>query len=282
MEITEKKAILYMILSACFFSLMQFFVKISGDNISIMMQVFFRNFVTLIISSLIMLKNKESFLPKKENIIWLSLRSMTGFFGVVGFFYATKHMYLADANILQRSSPIFIIILSFIFLKTPLQKTHILALILALMGSIFVIKPKMDSSIIPSVIGLLSAVFAGASYTIISFMKGRETGNLIIFYFSLFSSILSLILSYDTFIIPNTMGIIMLLAISVSAALGQFFVTTAYKNGNPNSISIFNYSGIIISFILGVSILHEVINIFSIIGIILITASGLIIYLKKA
>jgi len=283
LDTSEKKAILYMMLSASFFSFMQFFVKMSGDSVSIMTQVFSRNFLTLIISSIMIIKSKESFLPKKENIIWLLMRSIIGFLGIIAFFYATRHMLLAEANVLQRSSPVFVIIFSCLFLKVKFNKIYILTLTLALVGSIFVIRPKMDSSVIPSVIGLSSAVFVGASYTIIAFMKGKETGNLIIFYFALISSILSLslVLYHGGISIPNTTDILILLAISITATLAQIFITVAYENGNPSSISIFSYFGIIVSFILSASILHEAINIFSIIGVGLIVVSALIVYLKK-
>lgn len=277
----EKQAIIYMLLSSFSFAFMQFFVKISASNVDLMVQVFSRNVLTLLISSILMIRAKESFRPHKENIKWLLLRSISGFVGVYAFFYATKHVYLADAAILQRLSPVFIMVFSAIFLKIKFTKIGIISLVFAIIGSLFVIRPRFDSSILPSLVALSAAIFAAIAYTTVSFMKGRESANMIVFYFSLISSIISLPFAFSEFHLLKINDVAILSAISIAAALGQVLITLSYKNGDPNTVSVFGYCGIVVSFILGTVFLKEAVNVYSIVGIVLILCGAFITY-KKA
>ncbi|WP_297204758.1 DMT family transporter [uncultured Brachyspira sp.] len=275
-----KIASLYIIFSALAFSIMQMIVKISGENIPIMEQVFARNFVTLIISTLVIIKNKEKLFPNKNNIFALFCRAFFGYLGVVSYFYATNNMLLADASILQRTSPFWSSFFAFIIIKEKISKIQCIALLIAIFGSILVIKPSMNSDILPALVALASAIFAGIAYAVIGFLKGKESNALIIFYFSLFSTVFSLFF-IGSFIAPNFYQVIMLLLIGIFAGLGQFFLTIAYKKAPVSRISIYNYMGVIFSYLLSVFILNEIIDIYSIIGMFLTITAALMVYFYK-
>ncbi len=273
---------MYMLFSSFSFALMQFFVKISASNVELMVQVFSRNLLTLLISSVLLTRANETFIPQRKNIKWILLRSISGFAGVYAFFYATKHIYLADAAILQRLSPVFIMIFSAIFLKVKFTKIGVISLVLAIAGSLFVIRPHFNSSVLPSLIAFSTAIFTAIAYTTVSFMKGRESAHLIIFYFSLISCVISLPFAFSEFHLLKTNDILILSAISITAALGQIFITLSYKLGDPNTVSVFGYSGIVLSFILGAMFLKEAVNIYSIVGIVLILCGAFITFKRAA
>ena len=85
----KTKAILFMILSACSFSVMQLAVKLSG-GIPMMQQVFVRNFFTLFIGFyMAMSHHVGSPFGKKENQKALFFRGVLGYLGVVMYFYAS-------------------------------------------------------------------------------------------------------------------------------------------------------------------------------------------------
>jgi hypothetical protein len=86
----KQKALLLMLLSVFSLSVMQFIVKLSGDRITIMEQVFTRNFFCLIISMITLFASKGSFWGKAANRPALLTRSVLGFIGIAGYFYATK------------------------------------------------------------------------------------------------------------------------------------------------------------------------------------------------
>ena len=69
-----------------------------------------------------------------------------------------------------------------------------------------------------------------------------------------------------------------LLLIGVFGSLGQAFITYAYRFAPASEISIYNYSGIIFSMILGFFILGEPVKFTSVIGGALVAAASVMVY----
>lgn len=271
---------LLIIFSALSFSIMEIAVKVSGAGIPVMEQVFARNFITLFISGFVMIKDREKFFPDKQNIVSIVCRSASGYLGIIAYFYATNNMILADASVLQKTSPFWSSLFAFIIIKEKIIKVQWIGLIIAAIGSIFVIKPAMNSNVFPALVALSAAMFAGISYAIIGSLKGKESNSLIIFYFSLFSCLLSLFF-IKSFVMPNMFELLMLLLIGIFAGSGQFFLTIAYKKAPVSAVSIFNYTGVIFSYLFSVFLFNEIVDIYSIIGMIIIILAAVLVYYYK-
>ena len=277
----RKKGIFYMLLSCFWFAAMQMFVKISGNRIPLFEQVLFRNLVTLILCGFLCLKNNDRLFGTKKSRPFLYLRSFLGYAGVVLNFYSINAMNTADATILQKSSPIFVIIFSVIFLKEKLTKTKLTTLILCFIGAIFVVRPQFNSSVIPAIAGLLSAGFAGGAYTVLAYVNKLESSNTIIFFFSLVSSIITIPFVALNFVMPTGIEFIYLIGIGIFAGLGQIFLTLSYKYALATDVSIYNYATIIFTSIMGYFIFGEILNIFSLLGILLIFSSSYYQYKRR-
>ena len=279
-NITAKnKGILYITISAISFSVMALFVKLSGDIPSIE-KTFFRNLVSLIVAFILIVFHKESFFGKKENQKYLLARSILGTLGIVANFYAIDNLVLSDSTMLNKLSPFFVIIFSYLFLKEKIKPTQVIALIIAFIGTLFIIKPGFSSNIMPSLIGLSSAVFAGSAYTFVRFLGGREKYYTIVFYFS-FVSIVSLLPFMIAIYKPLTLyQFACLLGAGAFASIAQFSLTIAYKYAPASDISIFDYSQIIFSALLSIIILKEIPDASSILGYLLIISAygGIFIY----
>lgn len=157
--------IIYIICSAFFFALMNMFVRMAGDLPSVQ-KSFFRNLIAFFFAFMIMRKNKIPFTCKKENRLSLFLRATFGTLGVLCNFYAVDHLVLADASVLNKMSPFFAILFSYIILKEKITIRQGAVVVVAFLGSLLVIKPTFaNMDLIPSVIGLCGGLFAGAAYT---------------------------------------------------------------------------------------------------------------------
>ena len=277
---SKQKAIWLMVISTLSMSIMQLFVKLTSGRIPTMEQVFVRNLVTLFVGAFLLIKRGTPALGHKGNRLALFARSLLGYLGVVGYFYATRHMNVADASLLHRSSPFFVIIFSALFLKNRLKWVQLAALILAFTGSVLVINPSFNVDVVPALIGLGSAAGAGGAYTVINHLKGKESNETIIFCFSLFSCVFSLLFVGD-FVVPTGRELLLLLGIGVFAGIGQIALTQAYKMTEPGSVSIINYSGILFSAVFGFAFLDEVLETRSILGILAIFTAALLLYFVK-
>lgn len=275
------KGILSLIASTASFSLMGVMVKMTGGKIPLMEQVFFRNFVMLFIAAYWVKKSGSLYFGHKGNRHLLLFRSMFGFMGVVTTFYATNNLYLGDAQSLLKLAPFAVTILAVVFLKEHITKVRILALLFAFVGALIIINPQFNSEIFPSLVALSAAFFAGSAYVLVSYISrkpNKESGMTIIFIFSFLSCIFSLPFMLMNFVIPTPLQLFQLLMIGVFAAMGQYFVTTAYGFTDASAISIFDYVGVIISTILGRLVFGESLKQTSYIGMAIIILSGLISY----
>ena len=178
----KNKSVILMLFSAFTFSSMQIIVKLL-PQIPLMEKVFFRNFISLLIAYFIIKKNRLSFFGAKENRKYLFYRYLFGFTGLILFFYATTQMLAADAAILNKLSPVFVIILAHYFHKEKINKTKLIVSAVSVIGALLVIKPKFDSSVIPAAAGFISAILSGAAYLFIG-MTEKESVYTTVFYFS--------------------------------------------------------------------------------------------------
>ena len=155
------KGVLCIIASAFCFSLMNMFVRLSG-NLPTPQKSFFRNAVALVFAVVILLREGEGFHIGKGNLKYLLLRSGAGTLGILGNFYAVDHLAQSDASMLNKMSPFCVILFSYLILKEKLTRWQVLAVVAAFLGSLFVIKPTFSNlQLMPSLIGLLGGIGAG-------------------------------------------------------------------------------------------------------------------------
>lgn len=263
----KQKGTLYIILSAFFFAMMNVFVRLSGDLPSVE-KSFFRNLIAMIVAAIILIKNKEGFTYKKKDLPFLILRSTFGTIGILANFYAVDHLLLADASILQKMNPFFVIIFSYFILKEKISFKQVIMIIIAFIGALFVVKPSFDNSnLFASLIAILGAAGAGIAYTLVRLLteRGVEKSK-IVFFFSSFSCLVLLpylILEY----VPMTLlQFIYLIMAGLMAAGGQFAITSAYSYAPGKEISIFDYSQIIFSAVLGFFIFSQIPDTLSFVG----------------
>ncbi len=278
----KSKAVIFMLISALAFAIMAANVRLAG-NIPLFEKVFFRNLVSLLVAFFIIRKSKNKILERKENLKFLLARSLLGLLGVVLYFFAINNLYLADSSMLNKLSPFFVTFFAWLFLKEKLSKFQIIALIIAFFSALLIIKPKFDLTVLPAFAGFLSAMFAGAAYTLVRFLGSREKPATIVFFFSLVSVIVMFPLMMMNFEMPSFIQLLFLLGTGIFAAIGQFGLTLAYKYAKASEVAIYNYTNIIFSAIIGYFLWKEISDTWSIIGgvIVILTSVGVFVYNKN-
>ncbi|EQK46440.1 membrane protein [Paraclostridium bifermentans] len=276
----RNKGIVFIILSAFGFAMMSAFIKLSGDLPSIQ-KTFFRNLVSCIIAFSLILKYKESAFGNKENRKILILRSIFGTLGIILNFYAIDRLVLSDANMLNKLSPFFVIIFSAIFLKEKIKSNQAIAVIIAFIGALFIIKPTLNFAIIPYVAGILGAIFAAAAYTCLRVLGGKEKFYTVVFFFSLFSTVSIFPFAIMAYKSMTIIQFVYLVLGGVFASIGQFGVTLAYKYAPAKEISIFDYSNIIFSAIISILVFNVIPDKYSFIGYIIIFSASYYMFLNN-
>ncbi|KYH28540.1 MULTISPECIES: DMT family transporter [Clostridium] len=272
------KGILFLIISSFGFAMMSAFVKLSGDLPSFQ-KTFFRNIIAVLVALISIVNHKGKFFGKRENQKLLLLRSSFGTLGIIFNFYAIDKLVLSDANMLNKLSPFFVIIFSWLFLKENINLRQILSITIAFLGALFIIKPSFNSEIIPAIIGVLGSISAASAYTCVRALGNKEAPDTIVFYFSFFSSIVTFPLMLLSYKPMSILQLAYLTLAGVFASVGQFGVTYAYKYAPAKEISIFDYSNIIFSAIISLIFFGILPDYLSIIGYIIIFIASLYMFL---
>ena len=277
----RSKGIFFIIMSAFGFAMMSAFVKLSGDLPSLQ-KTFFRNIVSVAVAASIIIKNKGTFFGKKENQKLLILRSTLGTLGILFNFYSIDKLVLSDANMLNKLSPFFSIIFSTIFLKEKMKPKQgivvSMACTVAFIGSLFIIKPSFNLETIPALIGLLGGISAAGAYTCVRGLGNKEKPNTIVFYFSFFSSMVTLPLMLGVYKPMSIQQLAYLLLAGVFASLGQFGITLAYKFAPAKEISIFDYTNIIFSALISLILFGVLPDWVSVVGYVIIFLASFAIF----
>lgn len=278
------KGIFCIIIAGFGFALMSLFVKLSGDLPSIQ-KGFFRNIIAVFISSIPLIKHWRVINIPRNNTGWLVLisRSVFGTIGLVLNFYAISHISLADSSIIQKLSPFIIIILSYIFFKEEMTRFQVFSIIIAFIGITLIIKPSGNNIIsMGALAALLGALCAGIAYTCVRYLGTHNiSGEFIIFFFSSLSSLMLLpylILDYRTM---TYYQLSMLLLAGISATIGQYGVTFAYKFAAAKNISVFDYSQVLFSGIFGYMFFGEFPDFQSLFGYIIVISVGIVLVLRS-
>ena len=273
------KGIFCIIIAGFGFALMSLFVKLSG-NLPSIQKGFFRNIIAVFISSIPLIKHWRVINIPRNNTGWLVLisRSVFGTIGLVLNFYAISHISLADSSIIQKLSPFIIIILSYIFFKEEMTRFQVFSIIIAFIGIILIIKPSGNDIIsMGALAALLGALCAGIAYTCVRYLGTNNiSGEFIIFFFSSLSSLMLLPYLIFDYRSMTLYQLSMLLLAGISATIGQYGVTFAYKFAAAKNISVFDYSQVLFSGIFGYMFFGEFPDFQSLIGYIIVISVGIV------
>lgn len=277
----KNKAVIYIICSAFCFAVMNASVRLAGE-LPFVQKVFFRNFVAAIAAFVVIKREHIRISCKKENRIYMFLRAFCGTLGMLCNFYAIDHLMLADASMLNKMSPFFAVVFSAFILGDKPTAFQLCAVLAAFAGSLFIIKPSFaNAELFPSMIGFLGGLGAGAAYAFVSKLgKGGEKGPVIVFVFSAFSCLSVLPFVIMNFVPMSAYQLAMLMLTGVAAAGGQFTITAAYTYAPAREVSVFDYTQILFSTLLGLFLFNQIPDKWSFVGygIIIVAALSMFFY----
>lgn len=277
------KGIICIILSAFSFAMMSMFIRLSGDVPS-MQKAFFRNAVAVVFAFLILKKNHVPFHPpEKKHWLLLLARAFFGTIGLLCNFYAVDHLNLSDANMLNKMSPFFAIIVSYFLLKEKLTLVQGLGVVAAFLGSLLIIKPNPSNmALVPSLVGLLGGFGAGVAYSFVRFMSKKNIHpSLIVFVFSTFSCLVCLPYFIAVHAPMTGFQLLCLILAGSCGCAGQFAITSAYQFAPAKEISVYDYTQVIFSALLGWLIFQQFPDLWSLLGYIIICGTGVGMFLYQ-
>lgn len=266
--------ILCILCAAFCFSLMSVFIRLAGD-LPTMQKTFFRNLVAAVAAFLMLACEGNGYRIRRDCLGGHAARCITGFIGMIANFWAIDHIGIADANMLNKLSPFFAIILSIFILREYPKKVDILSVLAAFTGAVFVVRPTAGIASLPALAGVLGGLGAGTAYTFVRYLSQKgERGPEIVMFFSTFTCVCSIPFFAFNFQPMSARQWIFLLLAGCAAAGGQLTITAAYRHAPAKEISVFDYSQILYAALWGFFLFGEVPDALSIAGYVIIIGAA--------
>lgn len=258
-------AISCLTISAFLFSIMGICIRYASQTVDNYTIVFFRNFVGLMLFLPFIMKQGTSFV-KTEKLWMHTWRSLVGLAAMYGFFYAIAHLKLSNAMVFTYSSPIFIPLIAWLFLKERITKAMLMAAALGFLGVFCVAKPDQGLWNWVSAIGIASSLLASMAFVTVRALTKTEPPERIVFYFCLIGSVLSAIPMFWVWRPYALKELFFLIAAGILANVSQIFMSHAYRLAPAGQIAPVNYMAIIFAGIWGFFLWQETPDFYSLFG----------------
>ena len=232
-------SILLAILAAFSYSLMALSVKLTSDQTTEAMGVFFRFVISTswILAFTIYKKTTGAeIVLKTKNLKINILRSMFTCLSVLAFFYSIRHTSLVNANSLMMTYvPLVPLFSFFVWHKKTNVKTW-LALFIGFMGVIFILKPQSAGINFKALAALIASLSITLSYLAIGFYKKEPAHTIMLYYFPM-ALILSSVLVAFNWQTPNSTDTMLLIAAGIAGTIYQEAITRAMIYTTPSTVS---------------------------------------------
>ena len=234
-----------MLVAAFSFSLMGLFVRLLHEIPSPEIVVF-RAFVSLLISVVLLLKQRKSLVGTHRGL--LLLRGLFGFLGLSAYFYTIQNMPLAEAVTIQYTNPLFTALFAPLILGEKNTGREWFAALLAFAGVILVARPMSIEAALPALIGLAGAMCSGIAYNLVRKLglKGEDPLT-IVMYFPLIALLLGLPAALPVWRMPTGLELLILIGVGVSTQVAQVSMTKGLRLERAARATVVNYLVIALS-----------------------------------
>lgn len=275
----KSKGIFFILCSGFCFALMSFCVRMSG-NLPTMQKAFFRNAIAFLVAVAALVRSGERQLFPRGSRLTLLMRSICGSVGLICNFYAIDRLNISDANMLNKLSPFFAILASWLILKEKASIREWLTVFIAFVGALLIIKPSMELTSVYAVVGALGGLGAGIAYTFVRKLGQQGVkGPVVVAFFSGFSCLIILpflIMQYRPMELWQWGW---LLLTGIAAAGGQLCITKAYTYAPAREIAVYDYVQVIFAALLGYFFLNQIPDGYSILGYVIIISAAILKFL---
>ena len=203
------------------------------------------------------------------------IRGFTGVTAMFCFFFTIAHIPLAEAVLVKMTVPFFLPLVAWLWLNDRISGHTWAAIVLGFVGVGVIL--RADEGVVDPVmlVALAGAAIMSVAKVSIRRMAASEPPHRVVFYFSLFATLLSALLLLRVQQMPTGTEMLWLLAIGSVAIAGQFAMTTAYQLARPGQVGVYNYSAVVWAAFLGWLFWGETLVLSTVLGTLLIIGAGI-------
>jgi drug/metabolite transporter (DMT)-like permease len=205
-------------------------------------------------------------------------------------FTALGLLPLPEVVTIGYAAPLVATILAAMFLGERLRVYRLSAVFAGLIGVIIVLSPRfsvleqgdMDAlAAVGAMCALMGAIFAAMAQVFVRKLVREERTATIVIYFSLTSTLLSLVTLPFGWAVPEAREAVLLVAAGLFGGAGQILLTASYRHAETAVIASFEYVSMLLALGAGYVVFDEVPSGAMLAGAGLIVAAGLVIVYRE-
>lgn len=218
--------------------------------------------------------------------VWRGLAGTCGM--MLGFFALTK-LPLPEAVTINYATPLLIVAISALFMGEVVRAYRWSAVVIGLAGVVVVAWPRLTllsgGASNDLTIGAISAL-AGCCCSAVAIVQVRrlvqtERSATIVFYFSISSTLISLLTLPFGWVVPGAVTAACLVGAGLAGGIGQILLTESYRHADMSVVAPFEYSSLIFSVLIGYVFFGDVPTVFMLVGGVIVVGSGLFVIYRE-
>ncbi|WP_426416315.1 DMT family transporter [Aestuariirhabdus sp. LZHN29] len=204
------------------------------------------------------------------------MRALVGVSAMYCLYYSWAHLPLAEAALFKQTAPFFIPIIAALWLGEQVPRIVRLAILLGFTGVALVLNPQSDSLNPVLLIALCGALLSALAKVTIRRMANTEPSTRIVFYFALFTSLLSATPGLLNWVTPSLEGWLLILLMAALSTGAQLSLSQAYALAPAGRLGPFTYSSILFATLFGWLLWGESLSLITFAGIALVIIAGVL------
>ncbi len=256
-------------------TLMAAVIKHVSPEVSTAMVVFLRNLFGLLALVPLLATHRGSLFTSTRPGT-MAIRALAGLAAMYGFFYVIAHLPLAEATLVKLTTPFFMPLIGWFWLKERIGRHNATAIVVGFIGVLFILRPGTDTFDPDALVGIAAALLASVAMVAIRGMSEDEPPARIVFQFGLVSTLVSAVPLLWAWQMPPAHLWGWLLAMGAFGSIGQLLITRAFQVAPPGRIGPFNYTSVVFAALLGWAVWGESLLVTTVVGSLLIFVAGVI------
>ncbi len=241
-----RKAMLLMALAALALSAMTALAKFATASLPSAEVVFFRSLIAALLLLGIHAASGRKAGPltgHRANRPWLVLRGLLGGSALLLFFYGLSGLATADAMLLNKVSPVWILLLGAPLLGERIRPIQLLVAPVALVGAALVIRPDLGFVNWFGLAALGSSLLAAGAHLCVRKVTRSEQGHVVVLYFAVTATVFSAPLMLPAFTWPGPWTWLALVGVGALSVVFQLLLTAAYRYDTAGRVAMAGYLG---------------------------------------
>ncbi len=295
------KGIVFLLVAIAIFSIQDVIVKEMSDTYPVLEFVFVRSAASLLpVVLLVWLETRgKGFKTQRP---WLhTIRGLVMVLAYTNYYLAVASMPLAAAVAVFFAGPLFVTAISGLIMREPVGPRRWTAVIFGFIGVLVIARPGFGVFELGAVFAVFSALCYAVGMVITRQLGRTDSGAAMVLSQSLVYLIVAgiaglamqdIAVEHDAhagiqfllrgWVMPDWEGIGLMVLCGLIATVGFYGIAQAYRIGASSAVAPFEYSGILWGTFWGFAIWTEVPDFWTVVGIIIIVASGIYVLRREA